>query len=133
MNLDHDAATWLKVGTNINVNYTIQNLRAKNIFTKSLAALPLGDPYDEHGNINNVYVDGETTPLGDQLPNQYADNTRTTFANLNAYLELKPLKGLSFRSNFGATLNSYRNGKYWGKQAVSNVVSGFSVAIGCDL
>jgi TonB-linked SusC/RagA family outer membrane protein len=126
MNLDHDAAKWLRIGTNINVNYTIQNLRAKNIFTKSLSALPLGDPYDANGNINTVYVDGETTPLGDQLPNQYADNTRTTFANLNGYIELKPLNGLSFRSVIGATLNNYRNGKYWGKQAVSNVVSGYA-------
>ncbi|WP_149696896.1 TonB-dependent receptor [Chitinophaga sp. CF418] len=129
MNLDHDATRWAKIGTNINVNYTIQNQRAKNIFTKSLSALPLGDPYDEHGNINTVYVDGETTPLGDQLPNQFADNTRTTFANLNGYVELKPLKDLSFRSVMGATLNSYRNGKYWGKQAVSNVVSGYAAPL----
>ncbi|MVT09480.1 SusC/RagA family TonB-linked outer membrane protein [Chitinophaga tropicalis] len=126
MNLDHDATTWLKMGTNINVNYTIQNARAKNIFTKSLSALPLGDAYDANGNINVEYVTGETTPLGDQLPNQFADNTRTTFANLNAYVELKPLKDLSFRSVIGTTLNNYRNGKYWGKQAVSNVVSGYA-------
>lgn len=129
MNLDHDATKWAKIGTNINVNYTIQNLRAKNIFTESLSALPLGDPYDEHGNINTVYVTGETTPLGDQLPDQFADNTRTTFANLNGYVELKPLKDLSFRSVMGATLNNYRNGKYWGKQAVSNVVSGYAAPL----
>lgn len=129
LNLDHDAATWLKVGTNINVNYTIQNLRAKNIFTKSLSALPLGDPYDENGNIKPVYVVGETTPLGDQLPNQFADNTRGTFANLNGYAELKPVAGLTFRSAIGATLNSSRNGKYWGKQAVSNVVSGYAAPL----
>lgn len=126
MNLDRDAASWLKIGTNINVNYTIQNVRAKNIFTKSLSALPLGEAYDANGNIRTVYIDGETTPLGDQLPDQFADNTRTTFANLNAYVELKPLPGLSFRSVIGATLNNYRNGKYWGKQAVSNVVSGYA-------
>lgn len=129
MNLDHTATKWAKIGTNINVNYTIQNARAKNIFTKSLSALPLGDAYDEQGNIKTVYVDGETTPLGDQLPNQYADNTRTTFANLNGYLELKLLKDLSFRSVIGATLNSYRNGKYWGKQAVSNVISGYAAPL----
>ncbi|PWV56902.1 TonB-dependent receptor [Chitinophaga sp. S165] len=129
MNLDHDATKWAKIGTNINVNYTIQNARGKNIFTKSLSALPLGDAYDEHGNIKTVFVDGETTPLGDQLPNQYADNTRTTFANLNGYLELKPLKDLSFRSAIGVTLNNYRNGKYFGKQAVSNVVSGYAAPL----
>lgn len=126
MNLDRDMASWMKVGTNINVNYSIQNARGKNIFTKSLSALPLGDAYDANGNINPVFVQGETTPLGDQLPNQYADNTRTTFAYMNGYLDIKPWKDLSYRSVIGVTLNNYRNGKYWGKQAVSNVVSGYA-------
>lgn len=129
LNLDHSVAKWLKIGANLNGTYTIQNARAKNIFTKSLAAFPLGDVYDSTGKINVAYVTGETTPLGDQLPDQFADNTRTTFTNLNAYAELTPIKGLTFRSVIGATLNNYRQGKYWGKQATSNVVSGYATPL----
>lgn len=126
MNLDRDIASWMKVGTNINVNYSIQNARGKNIFTKSLSALPLGDPYDAQGNINPVFVEGETTPLGDQIPMQYADNTRSTYAFITGYLDVKPYKDLTYRSVIGVTLNNSRNGKYWGKQAVSNVVNGYA-------
>ncbi|MBW8682713.1 SusC/RagA family TonB-linked outer membrane protein [Chitinophaga rhizophila] len=129
MNLDRDIASWMKVGTNINLNYSIQNARAKNIFTKSLSALPLGDAFDAQGNINPEFMQGETTPLGDQLPDQFADNTRTTYAYLNGYLDIKPWKDLTYRSVIGVTLNNFRNGKYWGKQAVSNVTPGFAAPL----
>lgn len=126
LNLDHDLATWFKTGLNLNITYSIHNARGRNIFTRSLSALPLGDPYDAYGNINTVFIDGETTPLGDQLPNQYIDNTRNTYANLNVYAEVRPFSGISFRSTIGATLNNSRNGRYWGKQAASNVIPGYS-------
>lgn len=129
LNIDHEAARWAKTGANMNASYTVKNARGRNIFTGALSALPLGDPYDAAGNINPVFIDGETTPLGDQLPNQFADNTRDVFVNLNTYLELKPFKGFSFRSVLGATLNNSRNGRYWGKQAASNVVNGYAAPL----
>ena len=49
------------------------------------------------------------------MENQYADETRTTYANINGYLEFTPLKGLSFRSQISTTLNNscllYTSGK----------------------
>lgn len=129
LNVDHEASRWLKLGTYLNINYTIRNARAKNIFTKSLAALPLGEPRDAAGHINPLFIEGEFTPLGDELPNQFADNKRSVFATLNAYLELKPLNGLLIRSALGTTLDSYRQGKYWGKLATSNVPAGYAPPI----
>ena len=129
LNLDHEVAKWLKVGTNLNVNYTNRNARGNNIFTRSLAAYPLGEVYDQYGNVNIEYIAGETTPLGDQLPDQYANNTKSTFSNLNAYVELTPFAGLTLRSNVGATLNNSRNGTYIGRNASSNVASGYAAPL----
>ena len=129
LNLDHEVAKWFKIGTNLNVNYTNRNARGNNIFTKSLGASPLGVPYDEEGNIKIEYMPGEITPLGDEMTDQYADNTRSTFSNLNAYAELRPLAGLTLRSNVGVTLNNSRAGKYIGRNASSNVASGYAAPL----
>ncbi|MEA5429181.1 TonB-dependent receptor [Arcicella lustrica] len=129
LNLDHTFSTWAKVGTNLNLNYTVRNARNNNIFTKSLPAFPLGKPRDEFGNINAEFIDGELTPLGDEIPNQYADNTRSTYGVLNSYLELTPVKGLIFRSNIGLTLNSSRQGRYIGKQSSALPPSGYTLPL----
>jgi hypothetical protein len=72
------------------LNYTVRNARNNNIFTKSIPAFPLGTPRDEMGNIIPEFIDGELTPLGDEIPNQYSDNTRSTYGMLNGYLKLRP-------------------------------------------
>ncbi len=129
LNLDHSFADWVKVGTNINLNYTVRNARNNNIFTKSLPAFPLGVPRDENGNINVEFIDGETTPLGDEIPNQYADNTRSTYGILNTYLEIKPIQNFTIRSNIGLNLNNSRQGRYYGKQSTALPPSGYALPI----
>lgn len=129
LNIDHKAADWLKFGANLNVTHTVRNARAKNIFTKALAAFPLGDAYDADGNVQPEFIQGEATPLGDQLPDQFADNTRSTYVNLISYAEIAPFRGFTLRSTVGGTLDYSRQGKYWGKGAVSNVVSGYAAPL----
>ena len=94
-NVDYQIRKWVKIGASSALTYTIKNSRGKNIFTKSLTAFPLGKPYDDNGNINVEFIEGETSPFGDEMENQYANQTRTTYANINGYLEITPLKGLS--------------------------------------
>ncbi|WP_207426640.1 TonB-dependent receptor [Pedobacter sp. SYSU D00535] len=129
LNLDHELLKWAKVGTNVNVNYTNRNARNNNIFTKALGAFPLGEVRDADGNINAQFIDGEVTPLGDEIPDQYADNTRSTFGFLNTYVELAPLAGLSLRSNIGLTLNSSRQGRYFGRQSTALPPSGYALPV----
>ena len=129
LNLDHDFLKWAKVGTNLNVNYTVRNARNNNIFTKALSAFPLGDVRDANGNINTQFVENEVTPIGDEIPNQYANNTRSTYGFLNSYLELLPLKGLSIRSNIGLSLSGNRQGVYIGKQSTALPISGYALPL----
>jgi TonB-linked SusC/RagA family outer membrane protein len=131
LNLDQEIFKWAKVGTNLNLSYTNKNARSKSIFTKSLSAFPLGDAYDANGNINAVYISNPnlTTPLGDDIKDQYADNTKSTYVNANAYLEITPVQGLSFRSNLGTSINNSREGKYWGKMAVTNTIQPYAAPL----
>lgn len=123
LNLDQEIFPWAKMGVTSNLTYSIKNGRVKNTFTKSLSALPLGEVYDEFGDLKYEYVNNNYTPLGDQIANQFVDETRNTYANANAYLELTPVKGLSFKTVISATLTNSRRGQYWGAQTTALIPS----------
>jgi len=126
-NIDHTLSKYFKVGTNLQLTYTNNDQAAQNIFGNSLTFLPLGDAFDANGNINHIPVDQVTNPLSDQIKDQYENNTLNTYFAGNAFLEVKPINGLSFRSVLGTTLGSARNGKYFGTQSIANPEAGFKV------
>jgi TonB-linked SusC/RagA family outer membrane protein len=119
LNLDHKINNWAKIGASINLTHTDRNSRSSKIFTNSLRAFPLGDAYDEFGNVNYNYINLEITPLGDEIKDQYVDNTKVNYTNSLAYLELTPIAGLKLRSNVGVTLRGTRRGQYQGLQSVA--------------
>lgn len=120
VNIDQTIAPWAVVGASANLVYTIRDAGVKNTFTQSLKAFPLGDPRGDAGELNYEYIQNQYTPLGDYIKDQYANNTRNTFINAIAYVELTPLKGLKFRSQFNGTLDHSRLGQYWGAQCNAN-------------
>ena len=117
LNIDQELNKWLTASFTSNLNYSNLNNGNKHTFTDALTALPLGDPYDENGNINYIYIPGKTTPLGDYIENQYAENVRTTQLNLNGSLTWTPFKGVSAKTSLSAILSHARNGKYRGDEA----------------
>lgn len=120
LNLDQQIFSWAKAGFTSNVNYSIRDNGVKNTFTQALSAFPLGDAYDVNGNLNHEFITNEYSPLGDFIENQFVDNTRNTYVNANAYLELTPIKGFSFKTIISGTLNNARRGQYWGDQSNAN-------------
>jgi TonB-linked SusC/RagA family outer membrane protein len=123
LNIDQTINQWAKMGFTSNLTFSNRNRGQSNTFTKALTAFPLGDVYNEDGNLNSEYITGQYTPLGDFIENQYAYNTRSTYINSNAFLELTPIKDLTFRSQLSATLSNSRTGRYWGKDATANLPS----------
>jgi len=115
LNLDQEIFSWAKVGFTSNLTYTIHDRGDNKTYSRSLAALPLGDVYDQNGNVNHEYIANQYSPLADKINNQYSRNNRTTYLNAIGYLELTPLAGLNFRSQVNATLSHSRLGQYWGK------------------
>lgn len=120
LNLDQTINKWAKAGFRSNLNYSITDKGVKNTFTKAISAFPLGDAYDERGDLNHEYATGEYSPLGDFIKNQFVDNTRRTYANASAYIEFTPLSGLSYKSLISGSLNNSRLGQYWGNYANAN-------------
>lgn len=130
LNADYQVNKMIKVGLSSSLTYTIRNNKGKNIFTKALSAVPLGVVYDEFGNINEEPYPGGSTILGDEMKNQYADETRTTYISTNGYAEFKPVAGLTFRSQIAATLSDSRNGKYVGSHSLQGVETGYNTPFG---
>lgn len=120
LNIDQEIFPWAKIGFTSNLNYTIHDRGDTKTYTRALTSMPLGDAYDENGNINYEYIANNYSPLGDKIENQYARNTRNTYINAIGYLELTPLDGLSFRTQVNGTLSHSRLGQYWGDQANAN-------------
>lgn len=117
LNVDQDINKWLSANFSSNISYNNLNNGNNRTFSDALTALPLGDPYDEEGKINYRYNDGLTTPLGDFIENQYAENIRTTYLIATGALTWKPIEGLSAKSQLTGILKHSRNGKYRGDQA----------------
>ena len=120
LNLDQQIFSWAKVGFTSNLVYRDLNSGVKNTFTKSLSAIPLGDAYTEEGEINHEYITGQYSPMSDFIENQYVDNTRSTYLNMSGYVELTPVKDLTFTSRANGTLNHSRRGQYWGEKCNAN-------------
>ncbi|MDE5919227.1 MAG: TonB-dependent receptor, partial [Duncaniella sp.] len=120
LNIDQKINPYATIGFTSNLTYSDHDRGVKNTFTKSLTSFPLGDAYDENGNINHEYINGQYSPLGDYIQDQYANNTKSTYINSIGYLEITPFDGLKFRTQISTTLSNSRQGQYWGKEANAN-------------
>ncbi|NCU03291.1 MAG: TonB-dependent receptor [Chitinophagaceae bacterium] len=114
-NLDQTLAKWAKTGIQTQIGFFNLNSRVDPL-SLVMQTSPLGKPYDANGNINVFPVAGSPntlSPLSDERGDTIAtNNTIRTNVLSNAYLELTPVKGLTFRSNFGVTMNFSRQGVY---------------------
>jgi TonB-linked SusC/RagA family outer membrane protein len=115
LNADQTLAKWAKAGVQSQVAYFNQNSR-QDPLSVILSTTPFGIPYDSSGRVNLYPVAGSVStlsPITDERGDTVAsNNTIRTNLLANAYLELTPVKGLSFRSSFGVNLNFSRQGTY---------------------
>ena len=81
---------------------------------------PLGTPYDEDGNLVDYPLgDGNMNPLADMGEDQYVNNVKTLSVAPQIYVELTPLKGLSFKSLLGGYFRNVKESKYTGTKIIS--------------
>ncbi len=120
LNIDQEINSWAKAGFTANINYSNMDQGVKNTFTKALSSFPLGEAYDEYGDIVYEYAPDQYSPLGDFIENQFVYNTKSMYANAIAFLEITPTKGLSIKSLVNGTLSNSRIGQYWGAECNAN-------------
>lgn len=115
INLDYTINKWAKTGMQTQITYYDQN-RRKDPLSKAVSISPLGEAFDENGDINVYPIAGSSTtisPLTDERNNIAIDNTIKTNIFTNAFVELTPIKGLTYRSNMGVSLRFSRRGIYY--------------------
>lgn len=59
--------------------------------------------------------------MSDFIENQYVDNTRSTYLNMSGYVELTPVKDLTFTSRVNGTLNHHAAGNTGERSAMPTV------------
>ena len=119
LNLDQELFKWAKIGLTANIDYSNRDRSENHTFTKALTAMPLGQVYNDNGELNYEYIDGQYTPMGDFIKDQYVNETKRTYINAIGYLELTPVKGLKYRSQMNVNLSHARQGTFWGDKCTA--------------
>jgi TonB-linked SusC/RagA family outer membrane protein len=116
-NIDHKVNNWLKAGVVGQLAFSKTNAR-RDPFSAALTALPFGTPYNEAGDINVFPLGGfnasntALSPITDQRSGASIDETLANEINTTAFAEVNPIKGLTYRINFGAVLGNSRRGLF---------------------
>ena len=111
-NLNVQAAKWAKFGITTGLVFRNSESRPSRI-NKAFGMVPLGDVYDENGDINQYPIDGMTdviSLLADNIDGTYKNNSKSINITANPYAEITLAKGLTFRSIIGTSLSTSRQG-----------------------
>lgn len=119
---------WLSLGATINATYSIQNYGMSNdggttsgprsAYAAAMRNLPFAVPYDDAG--NRIEYPGADTKIKTVVDEwQYSTDERKTFRAFGSFYGLinvgeiwEPLKGLTYKVNFGPDFRSYRRGMF---------------------
>lgn len=124
LNLDHDVYDWLSVGFNSSFSKTKTETEA-GVFSDHITRSPFGMPYDEDGNIKQyINSTGDKNPLYDA---QYIkDETVSDITRLNAFIDIRPIKGIVYRLNASwynrfAESGDYKKAEYTGGGSAGSI------------
>ena len=123
--IDFKANEMVKYGLNLYAMYSVNNKRSSRIWNRILCTPPLGTPYDEEGNLVD-YPCGTTAninPLADMGEGRYVHKRRTISMAPQAYLEVTPLEGLSFKTVLGGYFRNTKDAEYSGAKSFQGMES----------
>lgn len=119
--VDHKIKPWLKIGIDTQMSYVHQN-RADSDLGTLMAANPLGTLYNEDGSINAEPLattgSGVYNYLLNADKNIYRNQAQNTRLYFNPYIEINPIKGLTFISRIGGSLTYSRSNLFQGEGSV---------------
>ncbi len=125
-NLKINLSDNFKAGIITGLAYKNRETRSSRI-NKAFSMVPLGDVYDEDGDIN-LYPLGEENGvislLADNIDGAYRNNTKSLNINANPYLEITFLKDFTFKTSLNTSLSASRNGEYNSGQTYTELSGG---------
>ena len=115
--VDVKVTKWLKAGIQTGLTFKDADSRNSRMNYSITRALPLGDAYDENGNIRTYTIDGyesvETVNLiYDDKDGVYRHNSKSINITANPYVDITFLPGFTFRSILGTSLSNSRSGTF---------------------
>jgi hypothetical protein len=106
----------------VTLSQAINNWGSNAVMGEALRNIPVGNPYDENGNINfNTWNDGiASNPLSELVPGAYIDERRTTRIFIPTYVQVNLNPDLTFTSTFGPDIRFRRRGEFRGAATNDN-------------
>lgn len=126
LSVDHKVSDILKVGMDMLYTHKNHDKRSGNVFGRSLYMSTIAHPYDADGNIilrPSPYYEAHANPLLDDQEGAYDNNIVTNRLFATSYLQLTPLKGLTFKTLFNVDYRQQHEGLYRDYQSVSELQS----------
>lgn len=118
---------YVDYGLNLYAAYQDYDARGTRVWNRILCTPPLGTPYNEDGSLNLYPVGGNTgdiNPLADNAPGEYVHNQKLLIVQPQAYVEIKPIEGLSFKSVLGGNFANLKGGYFTGSNSFNGLQTG---------
>lgn len=112
--VDVSVNRWVKTGIQGGLTYRNVNSRSTRL-NKAFGYIPLGDVYDENGEIKIYPVEGlqdQVNLLADERPGTYLNNSKTFAFTANPYVDVTFIPELTFRSILGTSVSAGRSGEF---------------------
>lgn len=124
VNADYEAYKWLSIGVNTSANKTLRDA-AYGSFNQFMTRPPYGIAYDAEGNITQyINSTNDQNPLYNMQ--HVKDQTAQDMFRINAFMEVRPFKGFSYKLNATqyarfAEVGSYKTSQYTGGGAGGSI------------
>jgi TonB-linked SusC/RagA family outer membrane protein len=118
LNLDQTIGKYFTTGMQGQFTHYEQDNR-RDPLNQANKISPLGLAFDDQGKLIDYPLAGTSVnPLADEQPDVYTSQSVINRTLLSAYMEFRPVKGLTARSNVGVNLNTNRAGTFSGRYSI---------------
>lgn len=127
MRIDHNVKKWLTIGSSLQGSYVDRD-KAQDKLENALVTDPLVRPYKDDGTLNPDLGNNVYNLLLDYQPGVYGNVDNNLKLFINPYVEIKPIKGLSFLSRLGTQISFSNSYRFDGIGSVSYTYSNAGIA-----
>lgn len=127
LNLDHQVARRLKVGTSLQYTFKDWNRRDDDVYSQAIKMHSLAQPYLSNGELldkPSELASSHTNPLLNEKDGYYQNNNQNNRLFGNVFADLEIVKNMKFRTMFGLDQQFGRIGEYEDYMCTGNYQSG---------
>jgi TonB-dependent starch-binding outer membrane protein SusC len=129
LNVEQALGAKLKVGLQSQLTYYDQNLRSDGVLNQANKVIPLYTPYNADGTLARFPGNAnQFNPMFNDVEGSYINQNNITRLLSTAFLEWRPIKDVTFRSNIGITNGSLRNGFFNDANTIDRILSSGSLS-----